>query len=161
MKKLTIPKRAAQDLGGIERVGTMFEKEEDPYNQVAPGLYPDEKAYELDSGHRVAASVAFKRLPESAESGVIGWVRWIDADGSTMRDSNGNPVEIEHRQGIDAGALLEHDADWYCAQVLQLLLGLPTDNGWDDHTKNSKNINLAIKAAEATASPDPDDLLPI
>lgn len=169
MKTIQIQKRADEDLVGIDLVMTDAEDFSDPYHQVAPGLYPDEVAYqfEIDDnapklvGETVAVSVLRKRIEGRADTVVVGWARWIEPDGSTKRDTAGQEVELEFRHSLDARSLAESTPTWFSRQVLHALLGLPTENGWNADVLDSINIRFAIQAAKVSASPDPSTLLAI
>jgi hypothetical protein len=52
-----------------------------PWDQVSPGLYPDEIAYQLDTSENVAISVEKDWC--SNITGFHAYARWIEADGST------------------------------------------------------------------------------
>ncbi len=74
-----------------------------PYDEVGPGLYPDETVYLLDTGEMVAISARSKRDPSGGGMRFRGWARVINDDGSTMLDKHGAEMELSHSFPVDAG----------------------------------------------------------
>lgn len=104
---------------------------EAPYDQVAPGLYPDETAVRLDSGELVAISVAAGRQANGGGMVYLGWVRAIAEDGQTLRDGAGQELELEFRHPMDAGVLsaletpTERGDDRVKREIMLMMLGEP------------------------------------
>lgn len=71
-----------------------------PYDFIAPGLYPDETVFQLDSGEEIALSVSTARKPSGAGMDFIGWARVINGDGSTLLDAAGEEMEVEFRHTV-------------------------------------------------------------
>lgn len=99
-----------------------------PYDVVAPGLYPGETVAELDTGERVAVSVATRRLPSGGGMEFRGWARVIEDDGTTKFDAGGQEMELEFAHSADAGTLqrLGEKADEVISrEVTLMMLGEP------------------------------------
>lgn len=100
-----------------------------PYNEIAPGLYPDETVYRLDTGEDVALSVSTKRIATGGGMEFQGWARVIEPDGRTMRDKAGEEMELHSIHPVDAATferLDEPDAPAEAKisrEVMLLMLG--------------------------------------
>ena len=94
-----------------------------PYDVIAPGLYPDEKAYTLSSGENVAVSLRSDRLTNNGGMAFTVWVRWIKPDGSSKLDDSGQDVEISFRHTADVAQLQEHGDVVIAKELLLAALG--------------------------------------
>lgn len=80
-----------------------------PYDFIAPGLYPDEKVFQLDTGEEIALSVSTARKPSGAGMEFTGWARVITGDGTTLLDAAGEEMEIEFRHIVTMPAFAALD----------------------------------------------------
>lgn len=113
-----------------------------PYDLVAPGLYPDETVFQLDTGEEIALSVSSARKPSGAGMDFTGWARVITGDGSTLRDAAGEEMEVEFRHTVTMPAFELLDGPDARAEV-----------------KISREIMLLMLGGEPTMVPvhvDPD-----
>jgi hypothetical protein len=101
------------------------------YDTVAPGLYPDEKVYLLDTGEKIALSVSTARKPNGGGMDFTGWARVIEDDGRTMLDKADAEMELEFRWSCDAGTFERLDEEASPAEVkvgreiMLMMLGEP------------------------------------
>lgn len=100
-----------------------------PYDQIAPGLYPDELAVRLNTGELVAVSVERRRLKNGAGMEFRTWARHIEEDGRTKLDPHGEEMELEttfsashdfiHRRGSGD----EDGEEVIARELMNLMLG--------------------------------------
>lgn len=144
--------------------------EELDYDDIAPGLYPDEAIYELDTGQLVAVSIRTDR--HKITNGLVfqAWARAIEEDGSTRLDTLGEELEIEHRHPVDQGILEQRSIPEIAKDVMHLLLGEPVAARDVDgaqvewialppDVRNALSIRSAIKAADEAAELNVADIL--
>lgn len=106
-----------------------------PYDTVAPGLYPDEMAVQLDTGELVAVAVQ-TQLPAAQDNRItggglvfFGWARLINQDGSTRLDPSGHEIEIETRFPATPSFIAsrktqeERGEDRIARELIMLMLG--------------------------------------
>jgi hypothetical protein len=105
----------------------------DPYDEVGPGLYPDESVYTLDTGEEVAISVKPKWEPNGMGLSLTVWGRWINEDGSTKLDADGQEVEVAYSHGFDAEAAEKYDLSVLMKEMLLLVLGEEAEEEEDVH----------------------------
>lgn len=105
----------------------------DPYDIVGPGLYPDESVYTLDTGEDVAISVKPQWSPNGAGVAFLVWGRWINEDGSTKLDIDGQEVEVSYSHGFDAASIEEHGLPLLMREMLLMVLGEDADAEKDIH----------------------------
>lgn len=118
---------AAPGAEGVDGKVPMFT----PYDQVAPGLYPDEHIAELDSGEWIAISVSTSRMKSGGGMEFLGWARVINEDGSTKIDKSGEEMELQCNHPVTAAALQILETDEETAQarvtreIMLMMLGEP------------------------------------
>ena len=108
-----------------------------PYDDIAPGLYPDEIAVLLDDGTLVAVSVERHWQANGSGTAFHGYARWINEDGSTKTAPNGAHVEPSISFHADSFTLAEYGEDALATDVARLVLGeelelwrdVPEENG--------------------------------
>lgn len=100
--------------------------EADPYDTVAPGLYPDETAYELDTGEKVAVSVETYWQENGEGVSFIGFARCIDEDGSSKVTSDGKQVETAYSYVAPAVMVNQYGVNAIATDVALMLLGQDT-----------------------------------
>lgn len=96
----------------------------DPYDQLAPGLYPDEQVVQLDTGEFIAVSVEANWL-DGAGVALIGYARWVNEDGSSVLSPDGKQVEVSMSNSFDAGWLAKYSQSTLATEIIQLMLGEP------------------------------------
>lgn len=133
------------------------------YDELGAGLYEDETLFELDTGEEVAVSVKATRFGNGSGLEVIGWVRWIEEDGTTRLDSGGNELEGEYRHSFPIGQVEALGVPALCKSVLLIMLGEEpelVEVNPSDEVRYNASIRCAIATANATANPlDTGDLL--
>lgn len=139
-----------------------------PYDEVAPGLYPDEAVVELDTGERVAVSVEEDYRDGDLGVNLRGYARWIEDDGSTHRAPDGTPVETVGCAGVAHFEIKERGLDAYRSAMLKMMLGEPpvmrkVENPPDarpltdaERTKAHEALKGEGSSPDATFSHDPD-----
>lgn len=149
------------------RTGEPYGRE--PYNAVAPGLYPDETLYEIAGAGLVAVSVETRRLENNGGIAVTAWARAVEDDGSTRLDKHGTEMETALSASFDWGAVELRGQQVLEREVLLAVMGedgetLPADPELDlperpilHVDRAAASIVQAVKAA--TGSPDPARLL--
>lgn len=131
------------------------------YEDIGPGLYPDETAVKLDTGELVAVSVRPEWLANGSGVALRGWARWIDADGRTHLCPSGQDVELEFCHTASAVDVAAHGVPALAAEVLKLLLGeepaeVEIDDGtapligWSPEVRLNASIRHAITSVAAT-----------
>lgn len=95
----------------------------DPYNEIAPGLYPGETAYTLDNGEVVAISAEPKWEQNGAGVTLYAWGRWIEADGSTKLAADGTDVETAFTYGFSPTDLETYGLQALTKDALLVILG--------------------------------------
>ena len=93
------------------------------YEDLGPGLYPDETLYRLDTGDLVAASIRTDRHAQTNGMIFKAWVRVVDETGQTRVDSADNELEIEHHHAVDPGTLAQRSQTEVARDLLRLMLG--------------------------------------
>jgi hypothetical protein len=100
---------------------------EAPYDQVAPGLYPDETAFELDDGSHVAISVETYWQPNGAGVAFHAYARWIDADGSShtapAEPGKDGQVEAAFTTSVTVDQAKKYGVDSLATDAARILLG--------------------------------------
>lgn len=114
----TIPQRAPEML-----VRDRLDDRHSPWNEVAPGLYPDETVVKLSTGELVAVSVEPEILPNNAGVALTSFARWIEEDGSTKIGPGASPVETSHSASFDHGWIDLHTPEQLRDEVVKLVLG--------------------------------------
>lgn len=131
-----------------------------PYDLVAPGLYPDETVFQLDSGEEIAISVSTARMPNGGGMSFRGWARVITGDGSTLLDAAGEEMELEfvHIVTPTAFAALDVAGDpaegKIAKEIVLLMLGeaptmVPIENDPD-----AVPMEVALDDADHAAHPE-------
>lgn len=97
-----------------------------PYNQVAPGLYPNEKAFVTAQGDIVAIAVESRWLPNNEGVVFNAWGRLINADGSTKLAGDGDDhIETEVSASMTAVEYDRWGQDALAREMLLVILGEP------------------------------------
>lgn len=96
-----------------------------PYDQPAPGLYPDEIAVVLDTGELVAVSVSSPWLGNNGGIELRGWARLIGEDGQTVCTPSGLHIELEISHNVESPKVNRFSRDTLAKEMLLLLLGEP------------------------------------
>jgi hypothetical protein len=96
-----------------------------PYNQLAPGLYPDETLVELDTGERIAVSVELEWQPNSQGVTLTGYARHVEDDGTTKTAPDGKHVEVGTSHGFTQEDVAAYGIDALMAEVARVMLGEP------------------------------------
>jgi hypothetical protein len=120
--KKKMPERPPEMLKKLAPAEQARTGEVSPYDQVAPGLYPDETLVELDTGERVAVSVE----PYWLEGGGVslhGYARWVEDDGSTKISPDGKPVELSISNTFDHGWLEKYSQSQLATEIIRIMLG--------------------------------------
>jgi len=162
----SIELRAAEML---ERTGDPLGN--DPYYQIAPGLYPDETLYEIDGAGTVAVSVETRRLENGGGLAITGWARAVEDDGQTLLDGHGSELETCLPCSFDWGAVAARTQSVLEREVLLAVMGepggsLPADQALElperpilECDRASASIVNAVSAAANAGSGDPAALL--
>lgn len=121
------------------------------------GLAPCETAVTLDSGELVAVSVSLTPQPNNAPSYIAALARQINADGTPLLDSAGQPIVTEFRDTPTPGEA--NDPTTLAAvqkDCLMAVLGEPLTGPLSDPVHASAIANCSIRnriAALAVAGP--------
>lgn len=99
----------------------------DPYNFILPGLYPDETAYQLDTGEEVAISVEKEWQPNGEGICLSAYGRWIEADGSTKMINGTQDVEVSFPFTFDAKTMADFTLPVLMKEMLLVILGEPPE----------------------------------
>lgn len=94
-----------------------------PYDQVAPGLYPDETALLLDGKHEVAVSVERKWLPNGAGIAFHAFARLIEKDGATQLTEGEDHIESAVTFHCDPVTLEQFGADAIATDLARIVIG--------------------------------------
>lgn len=96
-----------------------------PYDERAPGLYPDETALALEDGTEVAVSVERHWLGNGAGIGFHAFARAIEEDGTTKLSPNEKHIEAALTFNCDPLTLAAFGADNIAADLARVVLGEP------------------------------------
>lgn len=113
---------------------------------VAPGLFGEEKAIELDDGTFVALSVVPRWLPNGAGVDFAGKARLIEADGSAKLCPLGQPIVTTLNFNAGPGLvdeLGEDGVDLLAKEVALALLGEPPELTRDVPADGGKKVKVA------------------
>lgn len=94
-----------------------------PWDTTAPGLYPDEQAYQLDTGELVAISV--EQHAAGNDVGFHAYARLIEADGST-KTLNGKEMEVSWSVSLTVADVISYTAAAVKLDCAKKLIGEPT-----------------------------------
>jgi hypothetical protein len=95
------------------------------YEELAPGLYPDEVAVKLDDGTLVAISVAEEWMENNSGVHLQSWARWIKPDGETQTSPDGKQIESRCSASIGPAQLQINSIDEFRKEMLLAVLGEP------------------------------------
>lgn len=116
------------------------------WEEVGPGLYPDELALDLGDGLLVAVDVQARWLENGAGVELIGNARWIDIDGRTHL-TDGTHVETTLQPGASPGFVDAFGISTLQRHVLLALIGRPEPLGpwvWSEAALASVDIRQAV-----------------
>lgn len=131
------------------------------YEERGPGLYTDETAYALDGGEKVAVSVASRRLENGGGVVFQAWARWIEPDGTTKLDADGQEVETTFQHTADAGMVDNLTIPVIAKEMLLAVLGEPATTreldgekiplvAWGNDLRLDVSIRNACRVAKET-----------
>lgn len=98
---------------------------EPPYNQVAPGLYPDESVVALDTGETIAVSIEEDFNEHNSSVHLKGVARWIEENGSTKLTIDNKHIETVCSVVVSQAQITEHSLNTLRTEVLKVLLNEP------------------------------------
>lgn len=133
----------------------------DGYDQIVPGLYPDEKVYELDTGDRIALSVETYWQENNAGPSLHGYARCINEDGSTKTTFDGKHVEVAFQFNPSAGDVAMqmekgHTVDDFATDLALIMLGeepkLKVENVVNEETGETIEIPWIRPSGEGLAN---------
>lgn len=107
----------------LKRTGDPLGNE--PYNSIAPGLYPDETLYEIDGAGLVAVSAETRRLANNGGLAITAWARAVEKDGTTRLDAHGAELETSVSSNHDWGAVELRGQKVLEREVLLAVMGEP------------------------------------
>lgn len=104
-----------------EKVGKPEQR--DPYDMIAPGRYPDETVYKLDTDDLVAISVETSWLPNGAGVSFLGYARWVEEDGQSHVTFDDKEVLSEYTLSIPPEIISQFTVNDVASDVARILLG--------------------------------------
>lgn len=89
----------------------------------APGLFPGETVFRLDTGELVAVSVHVKWLPTNSGVVMVGRARWVDEDGRTHLYDDEHNIETTYPHSVSTGFFEAAGPEEIAREVALLMLG--------------------------------------
>ena len=131
------------------------------WDVVAPGLYPDETAFDLGDGLFVAVDVQAV-WQANGDVALLGNARWIDRDGQTHLTPEGEHVETSLPANATPGFVDALGIPALQRHVALALLGEPSEAGgfvWPEAVLASVDIRRAVARVKQATAPDLGALL--
>lgn len=93
------------------------------YDQIAPGLYPGEETYRLDTGDELALVVETLWLENGEGISFHGRARAIEADGSSRLTDKDQTIGSAFTLTVPASLCIKHGVDALATDAALIILG--------------------------------------